>query len=155
MKSGGAHVSTSCYFNPGLLYTMHTLRFNMILLHDQQNPLTTSNCIVLKTSVINKLYLLLQPNPAMKRPMMAPRSMAGLPPMKRARMPHINNVGARMPLNNSNYGVQLNTAAVQQPQPPAYSTVGMLSSSNQTKNVLIVSANIFGLEFLSFHNTCF
>ena len=41
MKSGGAHVSTSCYLNPGLLYTMHTLRFHMILMHDQQNPLTT------------------------------------------------------------------------------------------------------------------
>jgi len=26
MKSGGAHVSTSCYLNPGLLYTMHTER---------------------------------------------------------------------------------------------------------------------------------
>ena len=43
MKSGGAHVSTSCYLNPCLLYTMHTLRFHMILMHDQQNPLTTSN----------------------------------------------------------------------------------------------------------------
>ena len=38
MKS---HVSTSCYLNPVLLYTMHTLRFHMILMHDQQNPLTT------------------------------------------------------------------------------------------------------------------
>ena len=38
MKSDGAHVSTSCYLNPGLLYTMHTLRFHMILVHDQQNP---------------------------------------------------------------------------------------------------------------------
>ena len=46
MKSGGAHVSTSCYLNPGLLYTMHTLRFHMILMHDQQNPLTTSNYIL-------------------------------------------------------------------------------------------------------------
>ena len=36
MKSGGAHVSTSCYLNPGLLYTMHTLWFHMILMHDQQ-----------------------------------------------------------------------------------------------------------------------
>ena len=27
MKSGGAHVSTSCYLYPSLLYTMHTLRF--------------------------------------------------------------------------------------------------------------------------------
>ena len=35
--------STSCYLNPGLLYTMHTLKFHMILMHDQQNPLTTSN----------------------------------------------------------------------------------------------------------------
>ena len=26
MKSGGAHVSTACYLNPGLLYTMHTLQ---------------------------------------------------------------------------------------------------------------------------------
>ena len=43
MKYGGAHVSTSCFLNPGLLYTMHTLRFHMILMHDQQNPLTTSN----------------------------------------------------------------------------------------------------------------
>ena len=41
MKSGGAHVSTSFYLNPGLLYTMHTLKFHMILMHDQQNPLTT------------------------------------------------------------------------------------------------------------------
>ena len=46
MKSGGAHVSTSYYLNPGLLYTMHTLRFHMILMHDQQNPLTTSNYIL-------------------------------------------------------------------------------------------------------------
>ena len=37
MKSGGAHVSASCYLNPGLLYTMHTLRFPMILMHAQQN----------------------------------------------------------------------------------------------------------------------
>ena len=44
--SGRAHLSTSCYLNPGLLYTMHTLRFYMILLHDQQNPLTTSNYIL-------------------------------------------------------------------------------------------------------------
>ena len=35
-----------CYLNPGLLYTMHTLRFHMILMHDQQNPLTTSNYIL-------------------------------------------------------------------------------------------------------------
>ena len=46
MKSGGAHVSTSCYLNAGLLYTMHTLKFHMILMHDQQNPLTTSNYIL-------------------------------------------------------------------------------------------------------------
>ena len=46
MKSGGAHVSTSCYLNPGLLYTMHTLRFHMILMHDQQNLLTPSNYIL-------------------------------------------------------------------------------------------------------------
>ena len=46
MKSGGPHVSTSCYLNPGLLYTMHTLRFHMFLIHDQQNPLTTSNYIL-------------------------------------------------------------------------------------------------------------
>ena len=46
MKSGGAHVSTSCYLNPGLLYTMHTFKFHMILMHDQQNPLTTSNYIL-------------------------------------------------------------------------------------------------------------
>ena len=46
MKSGGADVSTSCYLDPGLLYTMHTLRFHMILIHDQQNPLTTSNYIL-------------------------------------------------------------------------------------------------------------
>ena len=26
MKSGWAHESTSCYLNPGLLYTMHTKR---------------------------------------------------------------------------------------------------------------------------------
>ena len=32
---GGAHVSTSCYLNAGLLYTMHTLRFHMILMPDQ------------------------------------------------------------------------------------------------------------------------
>ena len=35
MKSGGAHVNTSCYLNPGLLYTMHTLKFHMILMHDR------------------------------------------------------------------------------------------------------------------------
>ena len=46
MKSGGSHVSTSCYLNPGLLYSMHTLRFYMILIHDKQNPLTTSNYIL-------------------------------------------------------------------------------------------------------------
>ena len=39
-------VSTYCYLNPGLLYTMHTGRFKMILMHDQQNPLTTSNFIL-------------------------------------------------------------------------------------------------------------
>ena len=26
MKSGGAHVSTFCYLNPGLLYTMHAFQ---------------------------------------------------------------------------------------------------------------------------------
>ena len=46
MKSGGAQVSTSYYLNPSLLYTMHTLRFHMILRHDRQNPLTTSNYIL-------------------------------------------------------------------------------------------------------------
>ena len=39
-------VSTSCYLNPCLLYTMHTLRFHMILVHDQQNPLNTANYIL-------------------------------------------------------------------------------------------------------------
>ena len=46
MKSGGAHIGTSCYLNPGLLYTMHTLRFHMILMHDQQNTLLlTTYCM--------------------------------------------------------------------------------------------------------------
>ena len=44
MKSGGAHVSTSCLSNPGLLYNM--LTFHMILMHDQQTPLTTPNYIL-------------------------------------------------------------------------------------------------------------
>ena len=35
MKSDGAHVGTLCYLNPSLVYTMHTLRFNMILIYDQ------------------------------------------------------------------------------------------------------------------------
>ena len=43
MKSGGAQLITSCYLDPGLLYTMHALRFHMLLMHDQQKPLTTSN----------------------------------------------------------------------------------------------------------------
>ena len=51
MKSGGAHVGISCFSNPGLLYTMHTLRYHMILMHGQQNPLTTSNYI------LEKIYL--------------------------------------------------------------------------------------------------
>ena len=34
MKSGGANVSTSCYLNPGLLYTMHTLWF---ILHHKRS----------------------------------------------------------------------------------------------------------------------
>ena len=46
MKSGGAYVSTSCYLNPDLLYTLHALRFHMILMHDQQNPLITPNYIL-------------------------------------------------------------------------------------------------------------
>ena len=37
MKSVGAHVSTSCYLNPNLLYTLQTLlRFHMILMHERE-----------------------------------------------------------------------------------------------------------------------
>ena len=38
MKSGGAHVGTSCYLTAGLLYAMHTLRLHMmILVHDKRD----------------------------------------------------------------------------------------------------------------------
>ena len=47
MKSGGAHVSASCYLNPGLLYTMQTLRFHVILMHDSRNKCSILSLISL------------------------------------------------------------------------------------------------------------
>ena len=44
-KSGGAHVSILLFESRSAVYHAY-FRFHMILMHDQQNPLTTSNYIL-------------------------------------------------------------------------------------------------------------